>query len=189
MLERPNDQFPVSVTSDGTLFFRELHPLTGGDLWARSPDGKVTQVLVTQFNEWFCAISPNGRWIAYESDESGQSEVYIQDYPERKKNPIRVSTSGGAFPKWSHNGKEIFYRDYDALMARTIGSDGSITSEPRRLFDSIIDYESTYNSYDISFDDKKFLIIRQDPDSVPNQLNVILNWTEELQRLVPKEGQ
>ena len=74
-------------------------------------------------------------------------------------------------------------------MAVTVGPDGTVTSEPYRIYDSVIDYESTYNSYDISPDDRKFLIIRQDPGSIPNQLNVILNWTEELQRLVPKEGQ
>ena len=188
LLARPNDQFPISATRDGTLLFREFHPMTGADIWALSPDGEVTQVLGKKFNEYYCAISPNEHWIAYESDETGRSEIYIQEYPEGKKNH-RVSTGGGVLPKWSHDGKELFYRDYNALMAVTVGPDGTVTSEPYRIYDSVIDYESTYNSYDISPDDRKFLIIRQDPGSIPNQLNVILNWTEELQRLVPKEGQ
>jgi serine/threonine protein kinase len=188
LLKRPNDQFPSWVTRDGTLLFLEQHPVTGNDIWALSPDGKVSDVRVTQFNEWFCTISPNEHWIAYVSDETDRSEVYIQDYPGRKTDPRRVSTNGGTEPKWSHDGKELFYRDFGAMMAVTIGPDGS-PSDPYKLFDSVMDYESTYNSYDISPDDKKFLIIRQDPGSIPNQLNVILNWTEELQRLVPKEGQ
>ena len=70
-------------------------------------------------------------------------------------------------------------------MAVSIGPDGSSTSEARKLIDATADYDSS--SYDKSPDDKRFLIIRRDPGSVPNQLNVIINWTEELKKLVPKE--
>ena len=98
-----------------------------------------------------------------------------------------MSTGGGILPKWSHDGNELFYRAYDAIMAVAVGPDGSNTSEARRLIDATADYDSS--SYDKSPDDKRFLIIRRDPDAVPNRLNVILNWTEELKRLVSKEGQ
>ena len=94
--------------------------------------------------------------------------------------PKPVSTGGGFTPKWSHDSKEVFFRTWDAMMAVTIGPDGSITSESRRLFDA-----EDYASYDILPDGKRFLMIRRDPGSVPNQLNVILNWTEELKLKVP----
>jgi serine/threonine protein kinase len=183
LLERPGNQFPTSTAPDGSVLFYEFSTTTGSDIWAWLPDSEVTQVHVTEFNELNPVVSPNGKWIAYNSDETGRFEVYIQDYPEGKKTPIPVSTSGGWLPKWSHD-DELFYRARDAMMAVTIGPDGSNTSKPRRLFDA-----EDYDLYDISPDGKRFLMIRRDPGSVPNQLNVILNWTEELQRLVPKERQ
>jgi Tol biopolymer transport system component len=180
-LERPNAQYPYSVANDGTLFFTEYHPKTGGDIWKLTPEAKVESVRVTPFNEYGPVVSPNRKWIAYVSDESSQSEVYILDYPEMKETPNPVSSGGGGMPKWSRDGSELFYRTSDAMMAVTIGPDGSITSEPRRLFDAK-DYGYYY---DISSDGKRFLMIRRDPGSVPNQLNVILNWTEELKEKVP----
>jgi serine/threonine protein kinase/Tol biopolymer transport system component len=185
LLKRPYDQFPYSVAPDGTLLFYEYHPTTGVDSWALSPDGKVAPVRVTPFNEYGSAISPDGRWIAYGSDESGRDEVYIQSYPGGEKR-ITVSTGGGEAPRWSRDGKELFYFAWDALTAVTVRPDGSIVSAHRMPINSS-DYASW--SYDVSLDGKRFLMIRQDPGSVPpRQLNVILNWSDELQRLAPSRA-
>jgi Tol biopolymer transport system component len=181
LLKRPYDQFPSSVAPDGTLLFAELHPTTGLDIWALAPDGKVTPVRVTPFNEADPIFSPDGRWIAYDSNESGRSEIYVQNYPGGGKR-LPVSTGGGTMPRWSRDGKELFYIAGDAMMMVAVPPDGFPASAPRKLFDC-----SSYlrDSYDVSPDGKHFLMIRRDPVSTPHQLNVILNWSDELDRLVP----
>jgi Tol biopolymer transport system component len=182
LLKRPYDQFPVSLTPDGTLLFFEYHPATGVDMWALSPDGKASPVRVTAFNEYGPSVSPDGRWIAYESNESGRYEIYMQSYPGGAKRNA-VSTGGGYGPLWSRDGKELFYVTGvtgGALVAVTMGPDGSLASAPRRLFDY-----SGYLSYDVSHDGRRFLMIQRDPVTVLTHLNVILNWSDELQRLAP----
>jgi serine/threonine protein kinase len=179
LLKRPYDQFPFSAGPDGSLFFTELHPKTGGDIWALSPEGKPVPVRVTPFNEWGGSLSPDGRWVAYDSNESGRYESYILDYPGCKKK-VSVSSGGGSYPRWSHTGDELFFLAGNALMAVRVHPDGSLASTPHRLFDS-----SEYLAYDVSPDGKRFLMIQNDPDWAPHQLNVIFNWFEELRQKVP----
>jgi serine/threonine-protein kinase len=185
LLKRPYDQFPLSILADGTLLYREIHPKTGYDLWTLSPDGKT---LPLPFNETGGQFSPGlegePRWVAYASDESGRSEIYVQSYPGGA-NRIPVSTGGGILPKWSRDGKELFYVTGDAVVAVAIRSDGSFGA-PRRLFDrSNFLLNFRFQSYDVSPDGKRFLMIQRDPGSVPRQLNVILNWSDELDRPTP----
>jgi Tol biopolymer transport system component len=184
LLKRPGDQFPVSVLADGTLLYRETHPKTGRDLWTLSPDGKTAPLRVTPFNETDGQFSPSGsgpRWVAYASDESGRSEIYVQSYPGGA-NRIPVSTGGGILPWWSRDGKELFYVTGEAVVAVPVRPDGSFGT-PRRLFDRS-NYLFKY-SYDASPDGKRFLMIRRDEGSVPRQLNVILNWSGEAERPAP----
>ncbi|MDP3718718.1 MAG: protein kinase [Acidobacteriota bacterium] len=180
LLKRPSDQFPASLSADGTLLFIELAPTTGRDLWTLSPDGRVTALRVTAANEAAGQFSPGGTgsqvWLAYESDESGRSEVYVQPYPGGT-NRIPVSTGGGFLPTWSRDGKELIYVTGDAMVAVSMRPDGSF-GVPRRLFDRANYFLRYSSSYDVSLDGKRFLMIRRDPGSVPRQLNVILNWTE-----------
>jgi Tol biopolymer transport system component len=111
----------------------------------------------------------------------------VQRYPGGG-NRIQVSNGGGEAPRWSHDGKELFYLTGDAMVALTVSPDGSISTTPRRLFDRSAYYISRFHSYDVSPDGKRFLMIRRDPESAPRQLNVILNWSEELEKLVPALG-
>jgi serine/threonine protein kinase/Tol biopolymer transport system component len=180
LLKRPYDQLPLSISADGTLLYREVHPKTGSDLWTLSPDGKTTPLRVTQFNEWDGQFSPGPdgarRWVAYSSDESGRSEIYVLSYPGGA-NRIPVSNGGGILPRWSHDGKELFYATGDAVVAVGIRPDGSFGA-PRKLFDRSNYLIGRYSSFDVSPDGKRFLMIRRDEGSVPRQLNVILNWTQ-----------
>jgi Tol biopolymer transport system component len=141
---------------------------------------------VTPYNETDGQFSPGTaggpRWVAYSSDESGRYEVYVQSYPSGSKR-IAVSSGGGSLPSWSADGKELSYVTGDALMAVEMRTDGSFGA-PHRLFDRA-GYFLKYNSHNVSPDGKRFLMIRRDPGSVPRQLNVILNWSEELDRLAP----
>jgi serine/threonine protein kinase/Tol biopolymer transport system component len=187
LLKRPNPQFPLSIGLDGTLLFLESQPTTSADLWVFSPDGKTSKVRGASFDKIDADFSPKGDWIAFESNENGQSEIYVQRYPGGG-NRKQVSNEGGEAPRWSHNGKELFYLTGDAMVALAVGSDGSISTTPRRLFDRSGFYISRFHSYDVSPDGKRFLMIRRDPESAPRQLNVILNWSEELEKLVPPLG-
>jgi eukaryotic-like serine/threonine-protein kinase len=184
LLKRPYDQFPFSVLSDGTVLYREIHPKTGNDLWTVSPEGKTSPLRVTPFNETNGQFSPDAssgpgggsHWVAYSSDESGRSEIYVQRYPGGA-NRIAVSNGGGILPRWSRDGKELFYITGDAVVAVAVRPDGSFGA-PRRLFDrSNFLLNFRYQSYDVSPDGKRFLMIQRDPGSVPRQLNVILNWS------------
>jgi len=188
LLKRPGDQFPLSLLADGTLLYAEILPNTGRDLWILSPDRKTSPLRVTPFNETRGQFSPGPeggpRWVAYASDESGQSEIYVQSYPSGR-NRITVSTGGGILPRWSHDGKELFYVTGDAVVAVAMRPDGSFGA-PRRLFDrSNFLFNHRFVSYSVSPDGKRFLMIQRDPGSVPRQLNVILNWSAELDRPAP----
>ncbi|MGH9387301.1 MAG: protein kinase domain-containing protein, partial [Vicinamibacterales bacterium] len=101
LLKRPSDQFPYSFSPDGTLLYTEIGPKTGRDLWTLAPNGQPSPVRVTQFNEYAAQFSPGSgggsRWIAYASDESGRTEIYVQSYPSGEHR-IPVSNGGGIRP-------------------------------------------------------------------------------------------
>jgi Tol biopolymer transport system component len=183
LLKRPYDQFPYSALSDGSILFGEVHPRTGRDLWIVSPDGKTSPVRVTPFDEVAGQFSPGPAGgsprVAYASSESGRYEIYVQSYPGGG-NRVPVSNEGGTWPMWSRDGKELFYVTGDAVVAAAMRPDGSFGA-PRRLFDrSNFFFLYRFRTYDVSPDGKRFLMIQRDPASVPRQLNVILNWAEEL---------
>ena len=181
LLKRPFDQFPYMVSTDGTLVYIEIQPATGRDLWTLSPDGKASPLRVTRFNEIAAQFSPGRegtpRWVAYASDESGRSEIYVQSYP-RDERRVPVSSGGGVRPMWSSDGKELFYLTGDAMVAVAMQPDGTFGA-PRKLFDrSNFLINDRFQSYSVSPVGKRFLMIQRDPESVPRQLNVILNWSD-----------
>lgn len=182
LMKRPHDQFPYSFLPDGTLLFLEIHPETSRDLWTLSPDGKATPVRVTSFNEGEGRFAPGqsggSHWLAYTSDESGRREIYVQSYPDGK-NRRAVSSGGGSQPRWSPDGKELYYVAGEAVVAVSFHPDGSFGA-PRKLFDRSNFFLSDYRfqSYNLAPDGKRFLMIRRDEGSVPRQLNVILNWSD-----------
>lgn len=191
LIKRPFDQFPYSILADGTLLFVEIHPRTGRDLWTASPDGKVSPLRVTPSNEFNAHFSPGPmgapRSVAYSSDESGRSEIYMQSFPGGERR-VAVSTSGGILPAWSPDGKELFYVTGEAMMAAAMQPDGSVGAS-RRLFDrSGFLLNDRFRSYAVSPDGKRFLMLRRDPGSIPSQLNVILNWTAESKQTAARGG-
>ena len=186
LLSRLYDQLPTSVLADGTVLYNEINPQTGIDLWTLLPgglsqEGTASPLRVTPSNERSAQVSPGPeggpRWVAYLSDESGRNEIYVQSYPSGA-NRMPVSSGGGKLPRWSRDGKELFYVTGDAVVAVAIRPDGSFGA-PRRLFDRSKFYTRLFRAYDTSLDGKRFLMIRRDPGSVPRQLNVILNWSDE----------
>jgi eukaryotic-like serine/threonine-protein kinase len=174
LLERPGNQFTNSVGGDGRVLFMEQLTDTGRDLWVLEPDGKAVPLRVTPTNETEGRFSPDGTRVAYASDESGRYEVYVQAYPGGANRTL-VSTGGGFQPRWSHDGRELFYLTGDAIVGVEMRPDGTVGT-PHRLVDRA-DYFIKFESYDVSTDGKRFLMIRRDEGSTPRQLNVILNWS------------
>ena len=129
-------------------------------------------------------LSPNGKWLAYVSNESGRPEVYVDSYPGLKEK-IAVSTEGGRRPQWSRDGRELFYRHGDALMAVSVDTGTSFrAAKPRRLFAGPYRGESQEPAFDVSPDSRRFLMIKSDDAATLRQINVVLNWFEDLKRRV-----
>jgi serine/threonine protein kinase/Tol biopolymer transport system component len=189
LLQKKENQLPTSWSPDGrTLAFYEINPDTARDVWTTTLDGQgePTPVLVTEFNEHSPMFSPDGRWLAYVSDESGREEIYLRPFSgPGAKHP--VSTEGGREPVWSADGSELFYRSGDKVMAVAVETEPDLTTgTPRVLFEGpYVMYLGGGNNYDVSPDGRRFLMIRRELGPAPRQINVVLNWAEELKRLVP----
>src|SRR5262249_37348163 len=115
LLKTGNSTIPSDWSPDNRfLLYFEFHPRTRYDLWMLplTGDRKPVPFLQTEFNELLGAISPNGKWIAYMSDESGRFEIYVQAFPQTGAKQ-RISQSGGMHPIWRSDGKELFYRRGD----------------------------------------------------------------------------
>jgi len=132
------------------------------------------------------AFSPDGRWLAYESDESGRFEVYVRPYPG-PGDRYAISAAGGSEPVWARNGRELFFRSGDQMMVVDIGSQPSFTaSRPRLLFTGVYSSAGSRTSYDVSPDGQSFVLLNTgEEDRAVAQITVVTNWFEELRRLVP----
>jgi serine/threonine-protein kinase len=190
LLERKGNQFPSSYAPDGTLLFMERSKgRIGADLLTLGRDGAVTPFLDSQpASKVGAQFSPDGHAVAYASDESGHDEIYVRPYG-RPGDVVPVSSGGGSAPRWSPDGREIFYRRGDAFMAASVSSTGGKLSvgDPRRLFEAraASGRSSFQPGYSISPDGKRFLIHLLDPTAMPTRIDVVLNWFEELKAKVP----
>jgi serine/threonine-protein kinase len=145
------------------------------------------------FNQLSPMISPDGRWITYESHESGRPEVYVRPFPDVESGGRwQISTAGGRWPLWTPDGGEILYLQPSVLRAGTMmaaavepGRTFSAGS-PRALFEVAYSPNFSGRSFDVSADGQRLLMIKpsaqQDDNAPPPQLVVVLNWIEELKR-------
>ncbi|MBI3469886.1 MAG: PD40 domain-containing protein, partial [Candidatus Solibacter usitatus] len=174
-------QFPVSWAPDGsTLAFHERKPSGERDIWVVSPGNDPVPFLLTPFDERLPRFSPDGKWLAYVSDESGRDDVYVQPFPGPGPKWL-VSTEGGIDPVWSRDGRELFYRQGDQMMAVSVAPKVEFSaSHPRRLFE--LRFDAGYNgpNYDVSPDGKWFVMPRSDQGMVPGELHLVLNWFGEV---------
>ena len=141
----------------------------------------------TEFQEAAPAISPDGGWIAYHSDETGQNEVYVQRFPGLGDKEA-ISTDGGGQPLWSPDGKELFYRNGDEMMVVPVETDPTFSAgAPEVLFEQQYYLDRARRTYDLA-PDGRFLMVKEatDDDAADApQLILVQNWHEELKRLVP----
>jgi Tol biopolymer transport system component len=152
---------------------------------------EMTALLDTTFGEAMPEISPDGRWLAYVSNESGGDEIYVRPFPDVNAGRWQISAGGGTEPLWARNGQELFYRRGGAVISVPIHTDPGFTAgNPELVFEGAY-FEGVSaggRSYDVSIDGERFLMIRavNDESSAP-QIIIVENWLEELERLVPTE--
>jgi Tol biopolymer transport system component len=180
LLQKGSNQLPCSALPNGTVAFVDIQAKTGRDLWTVTPDGKATPFLVTPFSETFCRFSPDGRFVAYASDESGRREVYVQPYPGPGEK-VAISTNGGNYPVWSSSGRELFFRQGDAMMVVSLKTDAALEATRERQLFTTNDL-GFRGEFDVSADGRRFLMVHREPGSWPSQLDVVLNWFDDLRR-------
>ena len=181
----PNPQIPADWSRDGRLvLYDERTPDSKWDLWVMpvGPDGKPEPAkarlyLRTRFNEFSGRFSPepSPRWVAYQSDESGRDEIYVQAYPG-PNGKRQISTGGGLYPEWSPNGREIYYLTPESkLMAVSVKLDPNSVqpSAPRELF--TIPSDSFFQPYAVAPDGVRFLVLAAGSQR-SQSLEVIVNW-------------
>jgi len=177
-------------TPDGRALVVEVaEPSRSYDIWRLdlTDTPAPTAFIQTQFNERCSRLSPDGHWLAYVSDESGRDEVYIQSFPQ-PGSKIQVSTSGGDQPVWSRHDRKLFFRGNGAIQEITFqpGSPPSV-SKARSLFPDSFESPQggSHTGYDV-FPDGRFLMIQAGSQSdAASEIVVVVNWVEELKRLVP----
>ncbi|MBI3049744.1 MAG: PD40 domain-containing protein [Acidobacteria bacterium] len=160
---------------------------------ALSGNREVRPLVQTPFNERNGAVSPDGQWLAYESDSSGRLEIYVRRFSDPASGQWQVSTAGGTRPLWARDSRELFYLGLDgALMRVPVDAAGTAwnAGTPMKLLESR--YFGTGSNpgrtYDISPDGQRFLMIKvagTDQTAAPPHIVVVQNWFEELKRLVP----
>jgi dipeptidyl aminopeptidase/acylaminoacyl peptidase len=187
----------MSPTPDGAgLLVTELTAKMGSDLmWLPiTGKGQKTPLVQTPFNERNADVSPDGRWLAYQSDESGRDEIYVRPFPDVNGGRWQISSGGGAKPVWAREGGELFYLDGDGFLtaARVQTAPSFSAGNASRLLDTR--YPSGVvndRDYDVSRDGKRFLMIKTVPVTdqtsppSPASIVVVVNWSEELKQRVP----
>ncbi len=172
------------------LAFVEKHPATDYDIWVmRMKDKERIPIACTEAREGHAAFSPNGRWIAYSSDQLGQRQVFVQPFPPTGRIE-RVSVEPGASPVWGSDGRELFYREagnHKIWVVDVATESDFAAGKPRVLFEYEKSIQGTESrAYDITRDSEFLLIKRIEPEPIPvTRINVVLNWFEDLKRLVP----
>jgi eukaryotic-like serine/threonine-protein kinase len=187
LISSPTLQVPQSFSPDGQwLAFQNIDAATSTDIWVlRMRDRKAQPFLRTSFIEGNARFSPDGDWLAYVSDESGRSEVYVQSFPGPGAKR-QISTEGGTEPAWNPNGKELFYRSGDAMMAVDVATKPTfVLGNPRMLFaGQYVPASVPITNYDVSPDGQKFLMVEPEQRAI-TQINIVQNWFEELKQKVP----
>lgn len=180
---RSNPSFDTSLLGQIFLAITEFGSTRGRDILLVSREGELIPFADTRNNENAAAFSPDGKWIAYQSDETGRAEIYVKAFPGPGAR-VPISSNGGKAPLWSRNGRELFYREGSAMMAVVVSTEPAFTAErPARLVDGPFQADGTgHPSYDVSLDGQRFLMSRRERGQL-TQLHVVVNLAAKLESL------
>jgi len=191
LVKDENQRFPSAISPDGKfLLLTEKHPTTGSDLWLASLDAAShTQPkpwIRTPFEEITPAFSPDGRYVAYASNDSGDMQIFVVHFPDGG-GKRQVSKSGGTEPLWAANGKELFYRNRNKMMAVDVATQPVFNAgSPRLLFEGKYNFGGPLGpQYAVMPDGQHFIMVTSGSHEPLRRINVVINWFEELKRLVP----
>ncbi|MCZ6751901.1 MAG: hypothetical protein O7E51_08745, partial [Acidobacteria bacterium] len=195
LLTSPTDQVPLAWTPDGReLIFLQTNPEQLNNLMALPIEGEREPRLVVETQQPYhpgggdngagAELSPDGRWLAYVSGVTGSPEIWVRPYPGPGV-PIRISPSGGREPVWDPGGQELFYLEGNKMMAVKVAKEPGFTSEPPQVLFEGNYIQTNRPSYDVGVDGRFLMIKAAGQEEGPGQINVVLNWFEELKRLVP----
>ncbi|MGH9811936.1 MAG: protein kinase domain-containing protein [Candidatus Acidiferrales bacterium] len=181
--------FAFEVSPDGRmLLYAEdniMRKGTGWDLFSLPLQGEPKPVpfIESPFDELQPTVSPDGRWVAYASNETGRFEIYVQSYPAPGQK-TQVSTEGGLEPRWARSGGELFYRNGGKMMGVAVSPGPALqVGAPQLLFEGPFNrggINPGYAEYDVSPDGQRFLMIRSEQEGGATQMTVVLNWLDSL---------
>ncbi len=183
----------------------EESPQTRFDLWTLPMEedgagglkpGKPVPFLITPFRERSPAFSPDGRWVAYRSPESGRPEVYVRPFPG-PGGKWQISTEGGIYPTWSPNGKELFYRTLGAsnrimVVSYSVEGDSFHAGKPRLWSEEQFTDRGYTQNFALHPDGKRFAVLKAAEDTEAQEVthvNLVTNWFDEVRRRVASAGQ
>ena len=196
LIESDLPAIPMSWSPDGRFLVYWINdPKTGPDQWMipLTGDKKPIPLFHTAFAETHAQISPNGKWVAYQSNETGRSEIHVRSFPSGDGR-WQISVDGGVFPRWRQDGAELFFMTPSSSVGKLMSSkvkQGGPTFEygdPTELFDSgyvNFSHGSFYHTYAVSPDGQRFLIPRPEganQDSTPAPITVVVNWSAAVAR-------
>ena len=194
LLDEGEGRSPSAFSPDGTiLVFQDFQNVNGGQgLGVLTLEGNRTSTLVIdeEFLERDAALSPDGRWIAYNSDESGERQIYVRPFPDVNTGRWQISTDGGEWPVWNPAGDELFYRGPTGVMALAFEADPTFTPGAlTQVFERNI-LGARNRRMAVSPDGQRFLLFANlleggTTEAAPLQIIVVQNWFEELRRLAP----
>jgi len=176
----------TSWSREGALILSDSRP-ESEDLWQLAPGRNAAALVKTPFREWAARMSPDGKRIAYNSNETGQAEVFVRSFPPSSGDAIRVSDNGGIGPTWRGDGKELFFIDSSyTMMAVEIPLQPNLDRRQLRPLFELTMMRRTWSprvvDFDVAADGQRFLIVRMPPDTGRRPLTVLRNWTLGLKR-------
>jgi len=156
-----------------------------GDILVRpaGEDAEHLPLVATEFSERHPALSPDGGWLAYTSNETGRDEVFVIPFPEGGGR-WAVSSAGGSEPLWAHSGRELFYRSGDgSMVAVPVETEGTFSFGAPRVLFSALDFRVTgyHPNWDVAPDDERFIMVRRLGDEVPGRVILVQNFLTELE--------
>jgi hypothetical protein len=188
LLLRPSYNFGQAIEShDGRwLLVRRVinEPGTGDIFGLRAGDTTLVPLITTPARELSPALSPDGRWLAYSSNESGSPEIYVRPFPDVSSARWQVSLSGGNTPVWAHSGRELFYLNgrREMVSAEILPGPGFTVGQQRVLFPAA-SYSLGglgYPAFDVTPDDRRFVMVRGITSAGESELILTENWFQEL---------